>query len=213
MTMRIIVFGATGRTGREVVRQAATAGHDVVAVTRRPADYDAPPGVDVRAADVLDPSSLGDLFRPGDAVISAIGPDDGRRPTTVYSDGVRAIISGMRNGGADRLVVISAVPVSAPADKTGFERLVLHPVLWRFFGPSYRDLRAMEADLATTGDLGWAVVRPPQLTERPSDRRVRSAWDVPLRGTRSISHHALAESLLAVATAEPFRSGVLTVSY
>lgn len=210
--MRIVVFGASGRTGREVVEQAVAAGHGVIAVTRRPAGYDAPAGVDVRAANVLEPDSLRGLFLHADAVVSAVGSDDGRRPTTVYSDGVAAITAEMRHGGANRLVVLSAVPVSADGDKTWFERLVLHPVLWRFFGASYTDLRAMESELATAENLEWAVVRPPRLTDQPPRGSLRSAWNAPLRGARTISRRALARVLLQVATAEPFRGGVLTVS-
>ncbi|MYV67428.1 NAD(P)H-binding protein, partial [Streptomyces sp. SID2131] len=35
--MRLTVFGATGGVGREVVRQALAAGHEVTAVVRNPA--------------------------------------------------------------------------------------------------------------------------------------------------------------------------------
>lgn len=210
--MRIVVFGATGRTGREVVALAAANGHRVVAVTRSPTTYAAPAGVDVHAADVGQPDTLDGLFHPGDAVISAIGPDDGRRPTTVYSDGVHAMINAMGPAGAGRLVVISAVPVSPDTEKTTFERLVLHPILWRFFGPSYLDLRRMETRLQATDDPSWAVVRPPRLTDQQPGRTVRMEWDAPLRRPSKIGHRALAQVLLDVATAEPFRSGVLTVS-
>jgi uncharacterized protein YbjT (DUF2867 family) len=34
--MRIVVFGANGPTGRQVLSQALTAGHEVAAVTRHP---------------------------------------------------------------------------------------------------------------------------------------------------------------------------------
>jgi putative NADH-flavin reductase len=33
--LRIVIFGATGGTGREVVRQALTSGHDVTAFVRQ----------------------------------------------------------------------------------------------------------------------------------------------------------------------------------
>ncbi|MGK8508123.1 hypothetical protein ACRS5S_08690 [Nocardia asiatica] len=37
--MRLIIFGANGPTGRLLTSHALTAGHDVVAVTRRPAEF------------------------------------------------------------------------------------------------------------------------------------------------------------------------------
>lgn len=210
--MKVVVFGATGRTGREVVRLATDGGHQVVAITRRPAVWDPQRGVEVRAGDVLEPDSLLGLFADVGAVISTIGPDNGRGPTRVYSAGVASITAELRRSGCGRLVVISAVPVSAGTDKTRFERWVLHPILWRFFGASYRDLQLMEARLIAAHDVPWAVVRPPRLTDKGADDDVRQAWDVPLSHPRTISREALAKVLLEVATAEPFRGGVLTVS-
>ncbi|CAA9234724.1 MAG: hypothetical protein AVDCRST_MAG54-1202, partial [uncultured Actinomycetospora sp.] len=43
--MRIVLLGASGRTGREVVVQALAQGHEVVAVAR--AGSDVPDGVEV----------------------------------------------------------------------------------------------------------------------------------------------------------------------
>lgn len=209
---RIAVFGASGRTGREVLRYAVEKGHQVVAVTRDPTRLPTKDGLEVRQGDVLDGVSLAGLLTGVDVVISALGPADGRRPTTVYSAGMRAIRAEMNRAGVVRIVAVSAVPVSAADEKTWFERLVLHPILWRFFGQSYRDLRVMESELAETPEIGWAVVRPPRLTDEPGEQPVRSAWDEPLRRTTSISRQALARTLVDVAVAEPFRRGTLTVT-
>ena len=213
MVARIAVFGASGRTGREVVRYASMAGqHDVLAVTRDLARGPTTPGVDVRRGDVLDPASLVGLLDGVDVVVSALGPDSGRKPTRVYSDGIRALLNEMGHAGVARVVAVSAVPVSSAADKTGFERRILHPILWRFFGESYRDLRVMESELAGTRGIEWAVVRPPLLTDRDATRPLRMAWNEPLRGTKRVSRRALAQTLVDVAIAEPFRTGTLTVT-
>lgn len=145
-------------------------------------------------------------------MISAVGPDDGRSPTTVYSAGVASIIAELRQVEGVRLVVISAIPVSPDTDKSRLERWGLHRLLWRFFGASYRDLRLMESSLEAADDVAWAVVRPPRLTDKVATDDVRRAWDVPLSRPRTISRAALAQVLLEVATAEPFRGGILTVS-
>ena len=125
---------------------------------------------------------------------------------------MRAIVEQMLHAGVRRVVAVSAVPVCATNEKTVFERVVLHPILWRFFGESYRDLRLMESDLADTRDLDWAVVRPPLLTDDQEDRPVRMSWNQPLRGTRKVSRRLLARTLVETATAEPFQAGVLTIT-
>ena len=217
--MNLVVFGASGRTGRLVVAEAASRGHQVTAVTRNPDSYpeSAPaPGsasVSVRRGDLLEPSSLIGVLDGAEVVISAIGPDDGRAPTEVYSVGMRAITAEMLRAGVSRIAVISAVPVSADSEKTWFERRVLHPILWRFFGNAYRDLRVMEAELAAARGIQAAVVRPPLLTDdEGAGVPPRLAWDGRLSGVRKISRHTLARLMVDVATAEPFRAGTLTVT-
>lgn len=109
--------------------------------------------------------------------------------------------------------MISAVPVSADQEKTWFERRVLHPILWRFFGHAYRDLRVMEAELAVAPGIHAVVVRPPLLTDdEGAGVPPRQAWDEQLSGVRKISRHTLARLMVDVATAEPFRTGTLTVT-
>ena len=210
---RLAVFGASGRTGMEVLRHAVAAGHQVIGICRDPAKLSGLAfDVDVRGADVLDPASMVKVLDDADAVISTLGPDNGRQPTEVCSQGMRTIIRQMRLVGVRRIVAVSAVPVSAPSEKTSFERVVLHPILWRVFGGCYRDLRLMESELAAADDLEWAVVRPPMLTNGTAGRTLRMSWDEPLRGTRKVSRRLLAQTLVDVATAVPFRSGTLTIT-
>src|SRR5205823_3243712 len=57
--MKIAVFGATGGTGKNVVARALAAGHQVVAVARRPeAVAPAAERLEVKRADVLDAAAV-----------------------------------------------------------------------------------------------------------------------------------------------------------
>lgn len=211
--MRITVFGASGGTGQLLVKQAAAHGHHVTAVVRNPNSVMAfDPATTVRRADVLDPESLTGTTLRADAVISVLGPRDGRQPTTVYSEGTANIMQDMRATGARRLLVISAVPASPPGEKSIFERYILHPILWRFFGPSYTDLRRMEAELRETADVDWTIVRPPRLTDGGPTGRYRSAVDSRLAGAKRISRGDLAAALLTAAADKSLVRRVVTVS-
>jgi uncharacterized protein YbjT (DUF2867 family) len=66
--MKIVVFGASGGTGRELVEQARAAGHHVTAVVRAPGDL-----ADAVVADIFDPPSLIPLLTGNDAVRRALG--------------------------------------------------------------------------------------------------------------------------------------------
>ena len=92
--MKLTLFGASGRTGLQVLDQALAAGHEVRAVVRDPASlphYRS--GLEVVVADVMDPAAIVDAVHDQDAVISAIGTRDGRsRPPSAPT--ARAASSG-----------------------------------------------------------------------------------------------------------------------
>jgi hypothetical protein len=103
--MNVIVFGANGGIGHNVVEQALAAGHAVTAVARRPESVTARhPKLTVKRGDVLDPASLAPLLAGQEVVVSAIGSHS-RAPTVVYSDGVGNILQAMQPVGVRRLAV------------------------------------------------------------------------------------------------------------
>lgn len=210
--MNITVIGASGRTGREVVHHAVDAGHRVTAIARRLEKIEdlASDMVTIACGDVLADDAL-PIPVDTDAVISALGPDDGRKPTTIYSDGTATVLGSMRARDIRRLVVISAAPVAAPADRSLFERVIVHPILWKVFGESYRDLRRMEEMLRTSTDIDWTVVRPPRLTDAipTGEYRIGAGH---LRGAREISRGDLAHALVDLATDQQWVRSAVTVT-
>lgn len=200
--MKLTIFGPTGATGQQIVRQALSAGHEVTAVARHPeAVQPTHPQLQAVAGDVLNPASLREPIAGADAVISALGSRKLKQPTTVYSAGTTAILTAMREAGVRRLIAISAAPVAPDQQKNLLERRVLHPMLHRFFGGGYDDMRRME-DLLAASDRDWTVFRPPRLTNKPASGRYRTAVDAPLPRASSIPRADLATAMLA-ATQDP----------
>lgn len=211
--MHITVLGAAGRTGSHIVQQAVGAGHTITTVVRDASNYEPPAaGVEVHRADVSDPTSLDGVFTGSDVVINAIGPRKGKEPAEVYSRGAANVTAEMRRAGVRRLVTISAVPASLPHEKNLFERYLLHPILWRFFGPSYADLRVMETALRSSTNIDWTIIRPPLLTDDEPTGTYRTAIDSHLKAAKKISRADLATVMLAAATDDSLIGHVLTVS-
>src|SRR5829696_7817910 len=98
--MKLVVFGATGGTGRNVVKQALEADHEVSAFALKPPaltisheKLDGPRG------DVMDPDSIRSAMVGKDTAISALGVGFSREPTAVYSAGVSNILRAMESAG------------------------------------------------------------------------------------------------------------------
>jgi uncharacterized protein YbjT (DUF2867 family) len=70
--MNILVLGAAGKTGREVLAQSLAAGHTVTAFVRDPEKLDRT-DVAVAVGDARSVDDLGEALRGQDAVISTLG--------------------------------------------------------------------------------------------------------------------------------------------
>ncbi|WP_433187983.1 NAD(P)-dependent oxidoreductase [Actinoallomurus sp. CA-150999] len=181
---RLIVFGAAGRTGEVIVREALHAGHTVTAAVRDPGRFspelpvEAARRVSVARADVLDPDEARAALAGHDAVVSAIGPA-GRSAHGLYSGAARSLVAAMTATGVRRLLTISSAGVRD--DDPGFPlwyRAVAHTLLKELYG----DMRRMET-IIRESPLDWTFVRPTRLTDTPATEEYRVGEGVtPPRG-------------------------------
>jgi putative NADH-flavin reductase len=88
--MKIVLWGATGLTGHEILSQALDDGHEVKAVARNPEQIEVEhANLTVVRGDALNPQSVQEAVAGGEVVISALGSRatlvQARKPTTLYS--------------------------------------------------------------------------------------------------------------------------------
>ncbi|WP_188197657.1 NAD(P)-dependent oxidoreductase [Nonomuraea sp. SYSU D8015] len=195
--MRLVVFGATGGTGLELVRQGLDLAHEITAVVRRasrlPADLRT--RVDVVEADVMNPDAIAPAVEGRDAVLSAMGTRE-RGPTTVHSASVAAIIEAMKRVRVRRVLTVGASGMVTDAGDGPLTRYVLKPlIVQRLFRHAYADLAASER-LLRSSDLDWTIVRPSRLTDAGRTNRYRTARDLNIRGGLTTTRADLAECML-----------------
>jgi putative NADH-flavin reductase len=209
--MRLTVFGATGRIGSEVVRQALAAGHEVAAVVRDPARLAVPAGPrqGVVTADVMDPAQIGPAIKGSDAVVSALGPRKGG-PPAVLANGVRSILTAMADTGVRRLVAVSASGAFIEPGEPFVTRVIAKPLLQRILADAMADTRAMEGEIWSSA-TDWTLIRPPQLTNRPGRGRYRRMIDSNVG--RSIARADVADAILAVMTDPATIGHVVGIGY
>ena len=194
-SLKIAVIGASGRTGRIVVNDALARGHQVVAVTRADGAWEPDDDLVNARADVRDADALTRALVGADSVISALGVGTSRAATDVYSICVKNTLRAMQSNGAAKLAVISAVPAGPWEEQPLLQRRVALPLLRRFFGGSYDDMRRMETILQETTDVDWISLRPPRLVDKPS----KGAYRIDTRRlakARAIRYGDLATALL-----------------
>lgn len=196
MTHRsLLVLGASGGVGREVLAQGLEAGHSITAVTRsRSAITTAHPRLTVHEADALDPRALTPITAGHDAVIVVLG---GGRKGGVRGPGTAAAIAAMQEAGVRRLVVQSSLGVgdSRPA-LTPFWKYVMFGLLLR---EGYADHHEQERVTRASG-LDWTITRPGAFVDGPRTRRYRRGFP-PVRERRvaTISRPDVADLLLELA--------------
>jgi len=160
--MKLLVFGSTGGTGRELVKQALAQGHEVTAYARSPARLGdiKHPSLRIARGDVLDAASVEKAVPGHDAVLCAIGAGAG--PTTLREDGTRNIVRAMEKGGVRRLVCQSSMGVGDSRANLGFlTKYVIVPVFLRH---AFADHERQEA-VVKESTLDWTIVRPPHLKD------------------------------------------------
>jgi uncharacterized protein YbjT (DUF2867 family) len=185
--MRVLVLGASGGVGRWLVRDAAAAGHEVVALVRAGTPYAAPPGVRLVRGEALDATTLDEVLSGVGAVLSGVGMrraswnpwSKATSPLDLNARLATLLIDGMRRAGVRRLVAVSAAGVGDSAPAMG--PLVRGLVSTSTIGAAYRDLEEMERRLLGSG-LDVLLPRPTLLTDGPATGRVRIAsrfrgWD------------------------------------
>jgi uncharacterized protein YbjT (DUF2867 family) len=107
--MRTAVVGATGTIGRPLVEALADAGHDVVAVSRRPRESDADPRITRAAADASDTVAIARALEGAEVVyhlVHSLGQPDFE---AVDRAAARAVADGAAAGGAQQVVYLGGL--------------------------------------------------------------------------------------------------------
>lgn len=188
--MKLLLLGATGGTGAQIVDLALARGHHVTAFVRSPHKVTREhPRLAVVAGDPRDEAALAAALPGHDAVLSALGTRglDNFRPHDLVQACAAATVAAMARTNVERLVLVSAA-VLFPMDGLRF-------AFFRWFLTHVRrDLAAAE-DVVRASSLAWTIARPPRLTGDAGEayRSVRDA--LPADGF-TISYRAVAAFMM-----------------
>lgn len=177
--MRIVIFGASGRTGKELVRQALEQGHLVTAFVRTPSRLNVShTNLYVTQGDVTDAVSVQKAIKGQDAVLSTLGHSSPFKYDPDVVKGMQHIVDAMEQEGMKRLIYMSFAGVSEKRDGVGFVIKYIAPKLLRteIAGHTARE------NIIRQSTLDWTIVHPTTLTNGPHSGTYKSGVEVSSKG-------------------------------
>ncbi|MCY3817682.1 MAG: NAD(P)H-binding protein [Gammaproteobacteria bacterium] len=200
----IALFGATARSGREIIRQGLQRGHTIKGFARTPSKL----GVEhenltLYKGDIYERDTIDPVLEGHEVVVSMIGvpaPEDPAAeigPVDIYTVMGEHLISAMKEKGNTRLIMASStgvehrMDVDAPRPPPGdlSQR-------WKWLARHlYDDMWKMEEMIANSG-LDYMLLRPGFMVEEPArhDMKFNTTGETP--GARVITYEDFATFIL-----------------
>lgn len=208
----LLIFGATGPTGLQIVEQALERGAKVTAFVRDPAKLTVEnPQLRHVTGDALDADSVERAFAsPYDAVVLALGIFH-KQPETRLSQCTANIIAAMDRHGVSRIVVVSSL---GAGDSRGQGSLLARG-LQKFLLRHVLDDKTRQEELLRNSGLHWTAFRPPQLSLEPGVRDDIVLWtgQAPRRKlTWKVSRATVAKYVLDAVLNDEHGEGAINMS-
>ena len=208
--MNILVFGATGPTGQQVVKQGLSQGHTVTAFVRNPGTLPNEKSLRAVIGDTTrDTPKVDEAVSGQDVVISALGRRSTFKSDHLIERSMQAIVPAMERAGVRRLILVSAFGVGeSRRDAPPIPRIMYRVLLSDIFA----DKKAAEDDLRRSS-LDWTIVYPVLRTNGPMTGKYRMGERLELRGLPKISRSDVAHFILAEIENRAFVRKIAVISY
>lgn len=202
MNKRVLVFGATGGTGSQIVRQSLSQGHKVTAFVRNPDKLQiSDDNLNVIKGDVLDAKAVEKAIEDHDVVLSALGSKPFKKP--ICAKAIMNIISAMKK--PQKLIVESAYG-SGDSHKGIYAK-----ILCFMLKTVMNDKNEME-EVILKGDVDSLIVRPTILTNGLKTSRYR-VGNVKVKGFPKISRADVADFMTKSIIGNQHNNSILTITY
>lgn len=159
--MKLVIFGATGQIGIQLIKQAVWRGHQVKAFGRNVFDIKfEDEKVQLIKGSVFDEGEVYDAVKASDAVFSALGGSiDGEDKTR--SLGIKNIVKQMQQAGVKRIIAVGTYGILNASDG----KLILESDNYpkQFLPVGQEHLKALH--YLQQSNLDWTFVCPPTIVD------------------------------------------------
>jgi len=183
--MKIVIFGASGKTGKLLIEQALENGHQIIAYVRN---------LKVVEGNLNDKLKLNDTITGADVCISVLGGRSLTHRTPALVEGISNLVEAMEKADTKRFIYMSSI--GAGESKFLMPQPIRFLIVNLFLRVPLADHNTNE-ELITKSKLEWTIVRPGGLTDGPMIEDLKYGKDiVPMKGNRSISRASVASFIL-----------------
>ncbi|HCS27671.1 MAG TPA: hypothetical protein DIW43_09465 [Spongiibacteraceae bacterium] len=197
--MNLVLFGSTGALGRECLRQALEANHNVTVLVRKASKLpeNLPAQVSVKVGDATDAATVAACIDSDtDAVLFTVGVVK-HSPDYLCTTVTKNILTAMRKRGVRRLVWCGGGSTLVKEDTTGFGEKFVSGFSSYFMKKKHLDKEAQYALLDKNRDIDWCGVRPLQMKKGDHKKQYRLGFDR-FSGMSSISFADCADAMLSM---------------
>ncbi|KON30350.1 hypothetical protein AC477_05060 [miscellaneous Crenarchaeota group-1 archaeon SG8-32-1] len=174
--MKILLFGATGRTGKIILQKALNDGHEVTAIVRDPSKLEGI-NVNIIKGTPYDKESVNKAISNCDVVISTLNvsrESDSpwaklRSPKDMISRSIQNALEEMQENGAKRIIVMGVLGAGESRKKLP---LILKIILSTSNLKYAFDDHTKQEELLAKSDTNWTVIRLPMLTDEEGEKDV-----------------------------------------
>ena len=207
--MRLLILGATGATGQNLLEQALAAGHEVTALVRNPAGLTITHArLAVAIGEATDSRALESSMVGQETVLSALGAGNSLR-SEIASRAVAALIPAMRARALKRVIFLSAFGVGETFEQASLvQRLMYRTLLRQIFAD-----KAKANSMLRQSDLDWTLVCPTVLTNGARVGTYRVGERLAMTGLPKISRADVASFMLEQLSSAGWVRRTAVISY
>jgi uncharacterized protein YbjT (DUF2867 family) len=188
--MDVLVFGASGRTGKLVIKESLKKGHHVLAFVRSLTKLDlSHPQLEIVQGDATSVTDVDGAVERSNIVVSVLG-QAANSPHDICSLGVSNIVESMKKHGVRRLVCLSDYGNGETRNKGLYSRFI-----WLIIRAHLEDKEKMENTVMSSG-LAWTIVRATILTDGPKSTSYKAGPEIKVGLVPKISRHDVADLMV-----------------
>ena len=208
--MNILLVGASGMIGSRLLAEAASRGHPVTGVARRPERIATGPNVRAVGLDATDARALSALARTADVLVTATSPRGGGDPAVEARAVGDSVIAAARDAGRRLFVVGGAGSLNLPDGRPLAETL---PDAYRGEALAMRGV----LDALKASDVDWTFFSPAATISPGSKSGAYRLGTTTLlsnaAGESRISAEDYADALVNELERPAHRRGQMTIAY